>query len=100
MSKAFLHFENNQFQLSGVLNFTTVPELFFKTENLLSCAGEIVVNLQNISYSNSSGLALLAEWVRRAKKADKSIVFINMPTQMQAIAQLTEILDILPSDLR
>lgn len=90
--------DNNadQILLSGVLNFTTVPQINKQYSPLFALKKSITVNLQNITYSDSSGLALLAEWTRRARKNNKEIKYINIPRQMRTIAEVTGLALILP----
>lgn len=84
------------FELSGVLSFDTVPELW--SENLASFSDypELQIDLQGVSRSDSAGLALLIEWTRIARGQGRSIRFVNVPPQMLAIARVSSLDTVLP----
>ena len=56
----------------------------------------LVFDLKQVSFSDSSGVALLTAWGREAKRLDKSIRFVNLPTQLFDIAQVCGLAKILP----
>lgn len=87
---------NGQFLLSGSLTFETVVQLEKQSHQLFASQSAIIVDLGKIIFSDSSGLALLAEWMRNAKKHNMSIQYLNIPQQMQAIADVTGLRAILP----
>lgn len=96
MSSATIeHQGNGQFLLKGVLSFFTVPALRQQGLEQFAAYAKIVVHLGAVSYSDSSGLALLSEWLRFARNHCKSIEFQAMPAQMQAIAKVTGLTAIL-----
>jgi phospholipid transport system transporter-binding protein len=49
----------------------------------------INIDLNNVSRSDSAGVALLIEWIRQAQKNNKTIQFHNIPKQMRDIATVT-----------
>ncbi|MDH5611091.1 MAG: STAS domain-containing protein [Gammaproteobacteria bacterium] len=72
--------------ISGVLNFETVPTLMKQAEQLFKNQDKISVDLINVTDSNSAGLALLLEMVRTTKLQSKSINFKNLPEQICIVA--------------
>lgn len=84
-----------QFILSGKLNFETVPKMGDACKQLFASPGAVTVDLEKIFYSDSSGLALLAEWTRQARKHNTTLRYINIPLQMLAIADVTGLKDVL-----
>lgn len=82
--------------LSGILNFASVPDLKNAIVPFLPKLDKLTVDLSGISYSDSTGLALLSEWLRQVKAQNKTIEYIAMPEQMQAIATVTGMCKILP----
>ena len=84
--------------LKGQLNFQTVPELW--NDNKLSLFedgnGSLDIDLSQLERSDSSGLAILVEWYREAQQRDKTITFLNLPTQMYDIAKVSGLNEILP----
>jgi len=82
-------------QLSGDLNFQTVTAL--QKEITLNCQHGFpkTINLEQVSRSDSAGLALLIEILRLAHQKQQTVRFSSPPLQLQRIAQavgLTEIL--------
>ena len=72
--------------VSGVLNFETVPALMKQAEPLLKKQDEVNVNLAEVTDSNSAGLALLLEMARTTKLQNKTINFKNLPEQICIVA--------------
>lgn len=94
-----LNFDRNSgmTHLSGELSMQTVPKIIDEAEPVLAQAGDILrVDLDNVSHSDSAGLALLIEWMRRTHKHGKTIEFYHMPSQMLAIASASGLDNILP----
>ena len=58
--------------------------------------GAISVDLSEVVHADSSGLALLLEWQRVARRQKFSISFRNLPEQLMQIARVSELQDILP----
>jgi phospholipid transport system transporter-binding protein len=78
----------------GELNHQTVPALLKKSASVIFSgnsqqSGELVIDLNAVSRSDSAGVALLIEWIRQAKHLHKSIRFNNIPHQMHEIAEVT-----------
>jgi len=87
--------EDNQIKLTGALNFTSVPNLQKQLKKLLPTEPAWIIDLAGVTFSDSSGLALLAECVRMSHKYNFSIGFQSMPEQMCAMAKVTGLQDIL-----
>lgn len=87
---------DNKIQLQGELNFSTVPALRKQFINYLPSQSDIVVDLAAVGSCDSSGPALLLELVRLSQAAQKTIKFINIPAQLQALMHATAITEILP----
>ena len=100
MSRAEFSFtKSGHAKLKGVLDFNSVPDVH-QTGCLAIEQSQadipIEIDLVQISFSDSAGLALLADWMRFAKKQQKTILYVNIPQQMRDIAQVSGILDLLP----
>ncbi len=88
---------DGRYLLSGELSARSVVRVL----NLLPIhaegkGGEIHVDLAGVSRSDSSGLALLIEWIRLAGRHGSRIRFHNLPGQMMEIAKISDLLPILP----
>ena len=82
--------------LEGVLDGESVPSILPAAKELLEKEQQLIVDLERISYSDSSGLALLLQWLQHARDLNKGIQFRNMPQQMRDIASVTGLLEVLP----
>ena len=51
-------------------------------------AGETVFDLGGVRAADSSGVALLLAWQRRARDAGQKLTFINVPANIDALTQL------------
>jgi phospholipid transport system transporter-binding protein len=58
-----------------------------------------VIDLAGVTASDSAGLALLIEWLSVAKSAGRSLRFENIPSQLQQLARLSEVEELLVSGL-
>ncbi|MEH6437484.1 STAS domain-containing protein [Massilia sp. DD77] len=61
-------------------------------------AGETVFDLAGIQAADSSGVAMLLAWQRRAQAAGQRLRFINMPDNVHKLAILYGVDSLLPQD--
>jgi phospholipid transport system transporter-binding protein len=80
-----------RFRVSGVLDATTVKDVLEQSEKRFAAARSIEVDLSGVSESDSAGLALVIEWLRSARERGQTIRFQNFPAQMQALARISEV---------
>ena len=98
MGNALLETGNqDHWKLSGELGFGTVSGILKDSRAGFSEGDDIEVDLSGVTRADSAGLALLVEWLRAAERAGRSITFVNMPAQMQSIARICGLDDILDS---
>ncbi|MEE4377326.1 MAG: STAS domain-containing protein [Candidatus Competibacteraceae bacterium] len=88
---------DNHFAVQGELNFASVVGLWQESERLFPNHSNLTIDLTGISRSDSSGVALLVEWLRLAKQRQQSVQFSHIPTQMQAIIQVADLTKLLPA---
>jgi len=81
--------------LSGRLDFQSVAELLAE-DPLGSASGELQVDLAQVSHSNSAGLALLLEWMKKAQQKGLQIKYHNVPEQLLVIARAYGVDQVLP----
>lgn len=98
MNRPSLQFKKDHYVLSGFLNIYTVPGLWQISQEILKNdkASLILFNLENVTQSDSSGVALLIAWTRMLTQRDQKIRFDALPTQMLAIIRVSELEKILP----
>lgn len=98
MNKPSLQFKKDYYVLSGDLNTFTVPHMWEFSQEILTndLALLLTFNLEQVTQSDSSGVALLVAWARMLKRQGKKIRFMALPVQMLAIIRLSELETILP----
>jgi phospholipid transport system transporter-binding protein len=87
--------EGDRARVVGSLHFTTVSALLTAGVEAINGAGAAVIDLSDVVASDSAGLALLIEWLSIAKAAGRSLRFENIPTQLQQLARLSEVEELL-----
>jgi phospholipid transport system transporter-binding protein len=81
--------------VSGALTFDTVPALYQSSAAWFAGEGELTLDLAGVSRCDSAGLALLIEWLRRARHADRPLRFANLPAQVQTLIRVNGLQDAL-----
>lgn len=98
MNKPSLQFKKDHYVLSGALNTYTVPGLWDLSQEVLKKDKGLLLtfNLEHVTQSDSSGVALLIAWMRMLKQRDQKIRFVGLPIQMLAIIRVSDLEKILP----
>ena len=78
-------------RLTGALHFTTVSALLERGHAAIVQGRAAVIDLSTVSESDSSGLALLIEFLSVAKEARHSLHYENIPEQLQELARLSDV---------
>ncbi len=86
---------DGRFRVSGVLDASTVRQVLEESHTLFRGTPQVVVDLANVAESDSSGLALLLEWLRLGKKENQQIRFEHVPQQIVALARISEVDELL-----
>ncbi|MCW8899045.1 MAG: STAS domain-containing protein [Gammaproteobacteria bacterium] len=86
------------YAIEGELNMQTVPGVSLQLQQILpGTEGEtFTLDLALVTRSDSAGVALLVEVMQLAKVTKQTLLFSNLPRQMQDIADVSGLLDILP----
>jgi len=89
---------SNTYYLSGRLSVETVPLLWQQSQDFLKDLQQtpIVFDLEKVTHSDSSGIALLIAWTRNFHHRSQVIRFVHLPRQMLAIIQLAGLGGIMP----
>lgn len=87
-----------RYQLEGELSFVSVELALKKTAKFFVSPTRMVFDLSSIAKADSAGLALLLEWLRQAGQGGVELRYINLPSQLQAMAQVVGVEDILIID--
>lgn len=97
ISTSFEVLEGGRSRVNGTLHFTTVTKLLEAGTEAIGNGRAAVIDLAGIKDSDSSGLALLIEWLSVAKAARQTLQYQNMPAQLQQLARLSDVEELLIS---
>jgi len=92
---AFEILDGDRSRVTGSLHFTTVNSLLSAGVDAIDGGRAAVIDLASVVGSDSSGLALLIEWLSVAKAAGRSLRYENIPSQLQQLARLSEVEELL-----
>jgi len=85
--------------ISGALTFATVSSWYRQSSAWFAGDGELVVDLSGVTRADSAGLALLIEWLRQARSANRALRFVQAPEQVLTLTRINGLQDALfPSD--
>jgi phospholipid transport system transporter-binding protein len=85
------------FAASGALTFATARNArdsglaVFRASN----SPQIQVDCAGIAASDSAGMAVLLDWLAFAKRSGKSLRYTGLPEQVQEIARISDVLELL-----
>ena len=82
-------------RVRGPLHFSTVTALLKEGIGAIEAGRAEVIDLSEVSESDSSGLALLIEWLAVAKRAQRELRYDNIPRQIQELAHLSDVEELL-----
>lgn len=85
-----------RFEISGELSFDSVPGALRASVEPFAAGEALEIDLGGIVRADSAGIALLLEWMRRARRAGKTIRFSRVPAQMLSIIELGDLEELLP----
>lgn len=77
------------FQVTGEINISTSPDLLkvFEKES----PKKIVVDLEKVSYVDSSGLATLVEMLKKARAAGGALGLAGMSDKIRSLFEITKL---------
>ena len=84
-----------RFAVRSELTFKSATDILEQSKRLFAEYERISVDMSDVQDADSAGLALLIEWVSWARRFDREIVYENIPQQILAIAQISEVTDLL-----
>ena len=93
--QADIMLKDNQFLLTGELDFFNVMFLYTKSLALINHHAEYHFDFSQLASSDSSSLALIIEWMKLAKNRNKKIYFHHLPEKLLSIARVSKLESIL-----
>jgi phospholipid transport system transporter-binding protein len=90
-SIAKINIQDDTLSLSGVLDFESVLTVDALGQDWLQnlAPPESYLDLSQIEYSSSAGIALLLGWLRAAQKQKKVLHFKNIPESLLALVKVS-----------
>ena len=80
----------DRWQLSGVLDFTSVPDIWPGLRRLLKGPGPLVLSLDQVQRANSAGLVLLLEARDQADRNGCRLELENLPEDLLDLARMSQ----------
>lgn len=89
-SRAATNINGDTLTLSGVLDYESVLDVDMQVQRWLADVAPSPCNLDlsQVTYSSSVGIAALLGWLRVAQQQQKSLHFQQMPANMVALAKV------------
>jgi phospholipid transport system transporter-binding protein len=87
--------EGERSRVVGSLDFSTVANLLRIGDAAIWAGHAATIDLSGVSDSDSSGLALLVEWLSVAKSAQRTLRYENIPAQLIQLARLSDVEELL-----
>jgi len=95
MHTAIEQASENQFVINGDLIFSTVGAIYEQHKRLFeNNENAIEISFAGVQRADSSGLALIIEWLRCAQQLDRPLVFTHVPQQIIDLAKLSSLDDL------
>jgi phospholipid transport system transporter-binding protein len=95
IASAFEMVDETRSRVVGLLGFNTVAHLLTAGSAAIAAGRAQVIDLSAVTGSDSSGLALLIEWMSIAHEAGRTVRYENMPVQLHQLARLSEVEELL-----
>ncbi len=86
-----------EFAIEGDLDFQSVAALWQQARRSFRQQPALRIDLAGVNHSDSSGVALLVDWLRQARERGQDLQFVNIPAQMQAIVRVAGLDGLLPA---
>jgi phospholipid transport system transporter-binding protein len=84
--------------LEGPLSFETIPAVLAQSADYAArgdLPDRLTIDFAKVGAVDSSAVALLLDWRRQAMKRGKTLVFVNLPSNLLALAGLYGVADLI-----
>jgi len=82
--------------ICGELGFATASSLLEQGAKFMSGQGELILDLGDVTGTDSAGLALMLEWLDSCNAKGKRLFFRNVPESLLEIARVSNLAGLLP----
>lgn len=95
--RANLNIQGKTLALSGILDYESVLTLDAKGQAWLKdeAPKDCVLDLTDVNYSSSAGIALVLGWMRQAQQHNKNLQLHPLPEDMAILAKVGGLEDVL-----
>jgi len=76
-------------ELSGVLDFASVPGIWPRLEGLVQAGGDLTLSLSGVEQANSAGLVLLVEARDLARRVGCRLQLTDVPGDLMDLARMS-----------
>lgn len=91
--------EGNVVRVSGALTITTATRALRDTARVFGSGRDALqFDLAGVETSDSAAIAVLLEWLRKAERAGRSLVYRNAPERLLQLARISELEHVLKLD--
>jgi phospholipid transport system transporter-binding protein len=81
--------------LEGEFSLAAIDGLLDESRGWFTAGGSVAIDLGGIRRTDSSGVVLMLEWQRQARKAGCQLRFSNPPEQMRSLVRFYQVEDFL-----
>lgn len=79
--------QDNQFLISGDLDFSNVMSVYTKSLQQSDKCSELIFDFSQLKSTDSAGLALIVEWIKLSKLLNKPIHFNHLSSDIMSLAK-------------
>jgi len=96
-----ININGNRLSLSGVLDYESILDVYKQGQKWLRnlVPEEAIIEMGQLTYSNSAGLLLLLDWLRTAIQEQKAISIEKIPDDLFALIKVSGLDNLLASEL-
>ncbi len=86
--------------LKGEMTFSTVKAALGESVHHFDGDGDLRIDMRGVRRTDSAGLSLLIEWMRRLRGEQREIEFVNFPRQFEGLARVSGADEILAASMQ
>ena len=90
--------KHGEYRLVGEITFATVSRALAATAPLFGDGCRLRFDLKDVRRADSAGVALLIEWLRRARQAGGTVCYTHLPEPLKAMIRVGGMAELLPVD--
>jgi phospholipid transport system transporter-binding protein len=91
LSDTKIRLVDGSFHVIGKLSFASVVNLYKESMPLINNHQDLLFDFSQVTSSDSSGLALIIEWIKLAKKQSKPIKFHHISDDLMSLAKASSL---------